>query len=72
MDGVEVGAGPATGHRGVAVLRQIGAGASLPHRQLHAGGIARRRSLQEGGPRRQSELPVADQGRRGSSRVTGK
>ncbi|VEN56068.1 unnamed protein product, partial [Callosobruchus maculatus] len=57
------GARLAIGHRRVAVLRQVGAGASLPHRQLHAGGIPGRRSLQEGGPRRQPELPVADQGR---------
>nr|CAI5834985.1 unnamed protein product [Callosobruchus analis] len=32
MDGVEVGAGSATGHRRVAVLGQIRLGASLPNR----------------------------------------
>ena len=63
MDAGPLGAGHQTGDRGQPLLGQVGAGAPLPHRQLHDGGVARGRQVQEGGGGGRPELPPAHQGR---------
>jgi hypothetical protein len=71
MDAVEDRPGPPVGDSWFAVFWKIGAGPSLPNRVVHAGRVAGRGPVQEGNPRRQSELSVADQGRRRTSGTAG-
>lgn len=60
MDVESKRARPASGHRGQSELGQVGAGASVPDRQLHAGREPGRRPFQEGGVHTRSEQHAAD------------
>jgi len=71
MDVVPVGARSASGHRRLAVVRQVGAGAQVPDGLVHAGRKPGRGSLQERDIRGRSQSSVVDQRRGRLARATG-
>lgn len=71
MDVVPNRAGPPSGNRGLAVVRQIGASAPVPDRIIHAGRKPGRRSVQERDIRGWPQPPVVDQRRGWFTRAAG-
>lgn len=71
MDVIPYSTGHKIGYRGFVIFGKIGTGPSISDRVLYARGISGRREIQKGNTRRQPELSSADQGWRGTPRVTG-